>query len=159
MRSRYPVRLLSDSSYIAVPSLFLTSLDDPISNKEVIPFYEFNSNPHCIFASTAKGGHLGWFYASWDNIFPSKRWFAKPCAEFMHAIVESTLSLPIEQTEKKEIAGHTGTIWQTLPKSALEARLKFKAGLDLAKTIDDTQSLLPSTSSRLQALKSTMVLP
>ncbi|KAJ3338375.1 hypothetical protein HDU91_001243 [Kappamyces sp. JEL0680] len=116
-----------DIPYIAVPTLFLSALDDPISNKEVIPYYEFNVNPNVIFASTSQGGHLGWFHAAWDNIVPRKRWFSKPCIEFIHAIIESHLSLPEEHSVLQPIVGHTGTIWQSLPRQALEARERLLA--------------------------------
>lgn len=78
-----------DIPYIKVPALFLTAIDDPISNKEVIPYVDFASNPYVVFAATRLGGHLGWFEASWDSIFiPKHRWFARPLGEFIHAIVE-----------------------------------------------------------------------
>jgi predicted alpha/beta-fold hydrolase len=76
-----------DIPYITTPCLFLTALDDPISNSEVIPYYEIKSNPNAILATTKTGGHLGWF--SYNGSFiPGTRWFQKPVSEFIHAIME-----------------------------------------------------------------------
>ena len=77
-----------DIPYIRVPALFLTALDDPISQSEVIPYIEFASNPFTVFIATRLGGHLGWFEASWESLLPQNRWFTKPVGEFIHTIAE-----------------------------------------------------------------------
>src|SRR5690606_26019869 len=68
------------------PFLCLNALDDPISNKECLPFDEVYNNPYGIMATTAYGGHLGWFEGFWK---PTVRWCTRPLAEFCHAIFEA----------------------------------------------------------------------
>ncbi|KAI8918081.1 Alpha/Beta hydrolase protein, partial [Entophlyctis helioformis] len=74
---------------VAIPTLLFSALDDPIAPPELIPYRESRANPHVILATTAHGGHLGWFDGtSIQNIlFPGRRWFAKPVAEFAKAIL------------------------------------------------------------------------
>lgn len=46
---------------IQIPTLALSSLDDPVVTSECIPYGEFNSNPNLILAVTRTGGHVGWY--------------------------------------------------------------------------------------------------
>ena len=91
--------------YINVPCLLFTALDDPIAHQECIPWFEVASNPNVILATTATGGHLGWFRSGWDNLIPTERWFPKPVGEFIHAIfkAKSSLPKPVLPTETREI--------------------------------------------------------
>ena len=77
-----------DIPYLEIPSLFLSSNDDPICPREVFPYEEINSNPNTILATTSMGGHLGWFRSGFDNIIPRERWFPKPISQFIHTIIE-----------------------------------------------------------------------
>jgi hypothetical protein len=110
----------------------VTSLDDPISNSEVIPYFEIKSNPHIILATTKHGGHLGWFRSGFDNILPRERWFPKPVGEFIHSIMESHLSLPVED---RVIHEHTGTPWLSIPHQFERNRL-VKSNLMSDKKVD-----------------------
>jgi len=42
---------------IKVPTLFLASLDDPVSHDLFIPYEKINSNPNCVLVTTNSGGH------------------------------------------------------------------------------------------------------
>ncbi|KAI8826648.1 Alpha/Beta hydrolase protein [Fimicolochytrium jonesii] len=80
-------RKASSAQYIPdirVPFLVLTALDDPISPPEVLPYFEVYENPHCIMATTKRGGHIGWF----EGWFRTSRWHQRPIGEFIGAIVE-----------------------------------------------------------------------
>ena len=63
---------------IAVPTLFIHSLDDPICIKEVIPYDEINKNENCMMIVTPKGGHIEWFTGT-----QPERWAYKPTLEFL----------------------------------------------------------------------------
>lgn len=52
--NNYPTR--------SIPCLFLTALDDPISNQECIPYLEIASNPNAVLVITRLGGHLGIYF-------------------------------------------------------------------------------------------------
>lgn len=88
----------------------------------MIPYYEIKSNPHIILATTKRGGHLGWFRCGLDNIVPKERWFPKPVGEFIHAIMESHLSLPVED---RVVYKHTGTPWLSIPHQFERHRVVF----------------------------------
>jgi predicted alpha/beta-fold hydrolase len=112
-----------DIPYIEVPTLLLSALDDPIVDKEVIPYFEVKSNPNIILATTKYGGHLGWFEEGFESFVPKNRWFAKPVSEFIHAIVESHLSLP---PMPRKVHHDTGTPWYSIPSSVKEDRQKLR---------------------------------
>ncbi|KAG0298651.1 hypothetical protein BGZ98_000128 [Dissophora globulifera] len=67
------------------PFLCLNALDDPIAVGECIPVDEIRENPYGLLATTAHGGHLGWF----QGFFSQTRWCTKPLAEFCIAIFEA----------------------------------------------------------------------
>jgi len=45
---------------LAVPTLCVQAMDDPIAPAEAIPFSGIEGNPNCILVTTGTGGHLGW---------------------------------------------------------------------------------------------------
>ncbi|KAI9352047.1 Alpha/Beta hydrolase protein [Obelidium mucronatum] len=53
---------------ISVPTLVLASRDDPITKPHWAPLGEIARNHNIVFATTASGGHIGWFEG---NIKPS----------------------------------------------------------------------------------------
>ncbi|KAI1294368.1 hypothetical protein EDD11_008136 [Mortierella claussenii] len=67
------------------PFLCLSALDDPIAIAECIPRDEIMGNPFGLLATTARGGHLGWF----QGFFSQERWCTKPLAEFCVAMFEA----------------------------------------------------------------------
>ncbi|KAJ3046088.1 hypothetical protein HDV00_003838 [Rhizophlyctis rosea] len=68
---------------VAIPTLLLSALDDPVASSEAIPYYEAMSNPHVLLATTDRGGHLGWFEGIWP-----RRWFAEPVTQFATVVIE-----------------------------------------------------------------------
>ncbi|KAJ1796182.1 hypothetical protein LPJ59_003904 [Coemansia sp. RSA 2399] len=69
---------------ISIPFLAISSLDDPVCPKEIIPHEAFRTNPHLILALTEYGGHLG-FHEDLTNC-----WYPRPIAEFCSAIFNHT---------------------------------------------------------------------
>ena len=55
---------------IRVPTLFLNSLDDPISDKQLIPYKKFSENEYIVLGTTKGGGHVGHF----ESYFSLKQW-------------------------------------------------------------------------------------
>ncbi|KAF9919657.1 hypothetical protein FBU30_010700 [Linnemannia zychae] len=83
------------------PFLCLNALDDPISVDEILPRDEVRANPFGIMATTAQGGHLGWF-EGWSD---PKRWCTKPLGEFCAAIFEADRR-SVSQTPVTSRRGH-----------------------------------------------------
>ena len=73
---------------LAIPTLILCSKDDPITGPFVIPYAESLANPNVVLAATEKGGHIGWFEWSWCSVLPIRRWYVKPTAQFVQAIID-----------------------------------------------------------------------
>lgn len=69
----------------AIPLLSISALDDPIVDSSGIPFAAAEVNPWLTFATTAHGGHLGWF----EGLFRPRRWVAKPVVEYLRAVHEA----------------------------------------------------------------------
>ncbi|KAF9141485.1 hypothetical protein BGX30_004703 [Mortierella sp. GBA39] len=67
------------------PFLCLNALDDPIAVSECLPRDEVKNNPFGLLATTARGGHLGWF----EGFFSQRRWCTKPLVEFCIALFEA----------------------------------------------------------------------
>ncbi|KAF9332927.1 hypothetical protein BGZ91_011500 [Linnemannia elongata] len=67
------------------PFLCLNAQDDPIAVDEILPRDEVCANPYGLMATTAHGGHLGWF----EGMSNPTRWCTKPLAEYCAAIFEA----------------------------------------------------------------------
>ncbi|KAF9937017.1 hypothetical protein BGZ67_001740 [Mortierella alpina] len=85
------------------PFLCLNALDDPISVAELLPMDEIRENPYGLLATTAQGGHLGWFQGFWRQ----DRWCTQPLAEYIVAMFEADLR-PVSQSPslKPEVESH-----------------------------------------------------
>lgn len=83
---------------VRVPTVIVSSLDDPITGSRTIPYAETKINPFVSIVTTSIGGHLGWF--DWKG----GRWYPSPIAdlfaELNHWDVDDTsvelLPLPAE---------------------------------------------------------------
>ncbi|KAJ3281884.1 hypothetical protein HDU79_010430 [Rhizoclosmatium sp. JEL0117] len=92
-------RMGSSAQYIpdlAIPTLMLSDLDDPIALSSSIPLADALGNPYVILATTRNGGHLGWF----EGIFFPKRWFPTPVMEFVNALVEVNFHAVVAYTNQ-----------------------------------------------------------
>ncbi|KAF8321806.1 AB-hydrolase YheT [Clavulina sp. PMI_390] len=95
-------------SQIRVPLLSIQSLDDPIVSPDWLPWSTVEQSSHVVFASTERGGHVGWFRR--DGQGSLRRWYVDPVTEFFAEIskVDFTPKIGPPTTEPD----HTGIIQQ-----------------------------------------------
>lgn len=67
---------------VRVPTLIVSSLDDPITGSRCIPYNEVKLNPYLAIVTTTIGGHLGWFDLK------GKRWYPQPVADLFDELKE-----------------------------------------------------------------------
>lgn len=79
---------------IRVPTLIVSSLDDPITGSSSIPYNETKLNPYLATVTTTIGGHLGWFDLK------GRRWYPKPVADLFDELKE----WDVENLSEDEIA-------------------------------------------------------
>lgn len=84
------------------PFLCLNARDDPISVDWCIPVDEVRGNPYGLLATTARGGHLGWFEGFWSP----KRWCTQILAEYCIAMFEADRR-PVSETPSNRPAANT----------------------------------------------------
>ncbi|KAK6464730.1 Alpha/Beta hydrolase protein [Scheffersomyces coipomensis] len=83
---------------VRVPTVILSSKDDPITGFRTLPINEVKLNPYTTLVTTTTGGHLGWFTVS------GKRWYPEPIAKLLSELdqnwqvgeVEDELDLPVD---------------------------------------------------------------
>lgn len=61
---------------IRVPTLIVSSKDDPVTGSRSLPYSETELNPYVTMVTTTIGGHLGWF--TWNG----GRWYTSPICQF-----------------------------------------------------------------------------
>eukprot|EP00040_Diaphanoeca_grandis_P012444 m.63047 g.63047 ORF g.63047 m.63047 type:complete len:380 (+) comp23234_c0_seq1:160-1299(+) len=71
------------SHNVAVPTLAINALDDPVCSSKNIQTHAFDSNHNLILATTPRGSHLA-FYHDWD----CKSWSDDVVCEFLQALLE-----------------------------------------------------------------------
>ncbi|KAF8315699.1 AB-hydrolase YheT [Clavulina sp. PMI_390] len=72
---------------IKVPLLALHSLDDPIVSPHYLPWDDLKHSESIVFASTARGGHVGWFQSGEKGFL--KRWYTHPIVDFIRKFQET----------------------------------------------------------------------
>lgn len=55
------INCISEIGQLKTPTLFVSSMDDPVIIDKCIPKDEITKNPNLILALTKKGGHIEWF--------------------------------------------------------------------------------------------------
>lgn len=55
---------------IRVPTVIISSMDDPITGYRTLPYSEVKINPYTFLVTTTIGGHLGWFKATGGRYYP-----------------------------------------------------------------------------------------
>lgn len=78
---------------VRVPTIIVSSNDDPVVGSKALPFSEVKLNPYTYMAVTSIGGHLGWFN------FTHGRWYPEPLAKLFTEmaqwdVVKSDMVLP-----------------------------------------------------------------
>ncbi|KAH7685412.1 Alcohol O-acetyltransferase protein [Dioscorea alata] len=86
---------------VSVPLLCLSALDDPVCTREAIPWDECRANHNIVLATTAHGGHLGFF----QGITASKLWWVGAVAEFLAILHSSSLTHKPRKTQ--DLAPHS----------------------------------------------------
>lgn len=71
---------------ITIPTLSLSTLDDPVITKDCIPYDSFQKNPNLLLAVTRTGGHVGWY----EGLHTPQRWYPKPTMEFLDHVLTQT---------------------------------------------------------------------
>ncbi|RKP35075.1 Alpha/Beta hydrolase protein [Dimargaris cristalligena] len=93
---------------VRIPLLCLNSLDDPVCSAQSIPYRAIRENPYTVLATTASGGHLGWFEAGSDGN-RVRPWSIDPISEFCMAMtrvdtVYSPVAPPTNTTTTAAVA-------------------------------------------------------
>lgn len=68
---------------VRVPTLIVSSLDDPIVGSKSLPYPEVSLNPYTYLVATSIGGHLGWFNLQHN------RWYPDPISKVFVKLAES----------------------------------------------------------------------
>ncbi|KAI8049165.1 Alpha/Beta hydrolase protein [Syncephalis plumigaleata] len=84
---------------VRVPLLCLNASDDPVTSIEGAPYEEAQVNPFVIMATTACGGHIGWF----ENWWQPRRWSDRPLSEFARAMFSLKATYDYSQVKKPSI--------------------------------------------------------
>lgn len=80
---------------IRVPTIIVSSKDDPICGFRSSPVQESPINPYTTVVTTSIGGHLGWFD------YKNDRWYPKPIAKLIkemvkYEVVKEDIKLPLD---------------------------------------------------------------
>lgn len=80
---------------IRVPTIIISSKDDPICGFRSSPIQESPINPYTTVITTSIGGHLGWFD------YKNDRWYPKPIAKLIremvkYDVVKDDIKLPLD---------------------------------------------------------------
>ncbi|GIL85488.1 hypothetical protein Vretifemale_14002 [Volvox reticuliferus] len=87
---------------IAIPTLCIQALDDPIAPKEATPFAALRENSNCVLVMTLTGGHLGWV-AGPDAPFGAP-WTDKVMFEWLNNVVLELMQADLQATTDSQLA-------------------------------------------------------
>ncbi|SGZ50993.1 CIC11C00000003784 [Sungouiella intermedia] len=87
---------------VRVPTLIVSSKDDPIVGSKALPYSEVKLNPYTYMVVTSIGGHLGWFDLSHN------RWYPDPVSKLFSALSEWDM----EQLDPQSLPKATDGIWK-----------------------------------------------
>ncbi|GIL67640.1 hypothetical protein Vafri_20979 [Volvox africanus] len=87
--------------HIAIPTLCIQALDDPIAPKEATPFEALSENPNCTLVTTLTGGHLGWV-AGPDAPFGAP-WTDKVMFEWLNSVVSELMQADLQATHGSQM--------------------------------------------------------
>lgn len=87
---------------VCVPTLAISSLDDPICTPEAIPYDEFRENPNLILGVTKHGGHLAYL----TGPTAQKIWWTDIFVNYMSAVLEApTVTKRAREAGASKVAG------------------------------------------------------
>lgn len=87
---------------VRVPTLIVSSRDDPIVGSKALPYSEVKLNPYTYMVVTSVGGHLGWFN------FTNNRWYPDPVSKVFSAFSQ----WEIEELDPESLPKATDGIWK-----------------------------------------------
>ncbi|RDW89448.1 alpha hydrolase-22 [Coleophoma cylindrospora] len=79
-----------------IPLFAINAADDPIANKEALPYEEMKQNPYAVMCTTSLGGHLSWFEIG------GGRWHAKPAINFLNNMLKLDLETESISVDKAD---------------------------------------------------------
>lgn len=86
---------------VRVPTLIVSSMDDPVVGSKSLPYSEVKLNPYTFLVTTSVGGHLGWFNLTHN------RWYPKPVSQVFAELVKRE---PVQ--EGVNLPNATDGIWK-----------------------------------------------
>ncbi|RLV93368.1 putative esterase [Spathaspora sp. JA1] len=89
---------------VRVPTLILSSRDDPITGYRTLPIQEVELNPYCTLITTTVGGHLGWFTLTGD------RWYTTPICRFLTEL--DNYNVDHSSVSKEDLPHDISTSWK-----------------------------------------------
>lgn len=87
---------------VRVPTIIVSSKDDPIVGSKALPYSEVKLNPYTYLAVTSVGGHLGWF------TFLHNRWYPEPISKLFAEIAKWN----VEELDPTTLPKATDGIWK-----------------------------------------------
>ncbi|OBA20883.1 AB-hydrolase YheT [Metschnikowia bicuspidata var. bicuspidata NRRL YB-4993] len=87
---------------VRVPTLIVSSADDPIVGGKTVPVSEVSLNPYTHMVVTSVGGHLGWFDIRFN------RWYAEPLAR----VFEEWSTWDVERIPEEALPRATHGSWR-----------------------------------------------
>ncbi|CAA7396957.1 unnamed protein product [Spirodela intermedia] len=119
---------------VAIPLLCISALDDPVCTKEAIPWDECRANKNIVLATTAHGGHLGFF----QGITARSLWWVGAVDEFLSVLHSS----PFMHEKKKMYAtGLHSSLESSIDKApyvnVMEDGMVATVGNDAAGQVND----------------------
>lgn len=88
---------------VRVPTLIVSSKDDPITGSRSFPYSEVKINPYTSLIVTSIGGHLGWFK------FNGGRWYTNPVSKFFAEL--DGYDVDRESIGKGDLPRDISTVW------------------------------------------------
>ena len=97
---------------IKIPTIFINSIDDPISVRAAIPVEECRANPHCVLVTTNAGGHIGWFTGS-----TPKYWFSDIVTQLADFLYDAEMAIPPTEGEAKVLTSDPHHLYERRKRS------------------------------------------
>lgn len=87
---------------VRVPTVIVSSKDDPIVGSNAMPLSEVSLNPYTYMVRTSIGGHLGWFNLR------NERWYAEPVLKLFQELA----TWEIEPIDPATVPHATDGVWK-----------------------------------------------
>ncbi|CUM66726.1 uncharacterized protein PRCAT00004406001 [Priceomyces carsonii] len=88
---------------VRVPTVMLSSLDDPVIGSRTMPYSECELNPYLALITTSIGGHLGYFS------FSGSRWYPDPLSKLLKELDENW---KLDDVDPQNLPSKLDKIWK-----------------------------------------------